>query len=110
MNLVSGGTDNHLMLLDLRGTPVTGRDLEVRLDSVHITANKNSIPGDPLKPTVTSGLRVGTPAVTTRGMNEPEMVRIANWIADAVFNFDDRKAAIKAGVSELCWKYPIYTD
>ncbi len=110
VNLVSGGTDNHLMLLDLRGTPVTGRDLEVRLDSVHITANKNSIPGDPLKPTVTSGLRVGTPAVTTRGMNEPEMVRIANWIADAVFNFDDRKAAIKAGVSELCWKYPIYTD
>ena len=87
VKLVSGGTDNHLMLLDLRSTPVTGRELEIMLDAVHITANKNSIPNDPLGPTVTSGLRVGTPAVTSRGMKEPEMKKIAGWLADCVFEF-----------------------
>ncbi|MBO7376758.1 MAG: serine hydroxymethyltransferase, partial [Clostridia bacterium] len=81
VKLVSGGTDNHLMLLDLRSTPVTGRELEIMLDAVHITANKNSIPNDPLGPTVTSGLRVGTTAVTSRCMKEPEMRKIAGWLA-----------------------------
>ncbi len=108
INLVSGGTDNHLMLLDLRGTGVTGRELEVRLDAVHITANKNSIPNDPEKPTVTSGLRVGTPAVTTRGMNEADMQIIADCIADCVFRFEEKKEEINAKVAALCAKYPIY--
>lgn len=108
IHLVSGGTDNHLMLLDLRGTPSTGRELEVRLDEVHITANKNAIPNDPLKPTITSGLRVGTPAVTTRGMKEDDMKLIAGWLADAVYDFDAKKDGIAAGVAALCAKYPIY--
>ena len=108
ISLVSGGTDNHLMLLDLRGTPTTGIDLQHNLDAVHITANKNSIPGDPLKPTITSGLRVGTPAVTTRGMKENEMKLIAGWLADAIYDFEGKKDAIAAGVAELCEKFPIY--
>ncbi|MBP5270624.1 MAG: serine hydroxymethyltransferase [Clostridia bacterium] len=110
INLVSGGTDNHLMLLDLRSTPVTGRELEIMLDAVHITANKNSIPNDPLGPTVTSGLRVGTPAVTSRGMKEPEMRKIAGWLADCVFEFDARRVSVMAGVADLCSKYPIYAE
>ena len=108
VKLVSDGTDNHLMLLDLRSTPVTGRELEVRLDSVHITANKNSIPGDPQKPAVTSGLRIGSPAVTSRGMKEPEMLQIADWVADIIFDYDEKKLPVRAGVTELCWKFPIY--
>ncbi|MBO4322087.1 MAG: serine hydroxymethyltransferase [Clostridia bacterium] len=108
VKLVSDGTDNHLMLLDLRNTPVTGRELEVRLDSVHITANKNSIPGDPQKPAVTSGLRIGSPAVTSRGMKEPEMLQIADWVADIIFDYDEKKLPVRAGVTELCWKFPIY--
>jgi len=108
VNLVSGGTDNHLMLLDLRGTPVTGKELETRLDSVHITANKNSIPGDPLKPTITSGIRIGSPAVTSRGMKEAQMLQIADWISDVIFDYDEKKLAVRAGVTELCWKFPIY--
>ena len=108
VKLVSDGTDNHLMLLDLRNTPVTGRELEVRLDSVHITANKNSIPGDPQKPAVTSGLRIGSPAVTSRGMKEPEMLQIADWVADTIFDYDEKKLPVRAGVTELCWKFPIY--
>ena len=110
VKLVSGGTDNHLMLLDLRGTSVTGRELETRLDSVHITANKNSIPGDPQKPTVTSGLRIGSPAVTSRGMKEAEMLQIADWVADIIFDFEEKKLPVRAGVTELCWKFPIYND
>ena len=108
VNLVSGGTDNHLMLLDLRGTPVTGRDLEVNLDAVHITANKNAIPGDPLKPTVTSGLRVGTPAVTSRGMTEEHMDLIAGWLADCIFDYEAKKNDVAAGVAALCKQFPIY--
>jgi len=110
IKLVSGGTDNHLMLLDLRETPVTGRDLEIMLDSVHITANKNAIPNDPLKPTVTSGLRVGTPAVTSRGMKEPEMKKIAGWIADCVFSYESRRISVMAGVADLCSGFPIYEE
>ena len=108
VNLVTGGTDNHLMLLDLRGTPSTGIELQHNLDSVHITANKNAIPNDPLKPTVTSGLRVGTPAVTTRGMKEPEMEIIGNMLADCIFDFEGKKEAVSAEASELAARFPIY--
>lgn len=108
IKLVSGGTDNHLMLINLTGTGVTGKELERRLDEVHITANKNSIPNDPEKPTVTSGLRVGTPAVTSRGFKEPEMELIAGWIYDCIYNFEERKEAITQEVIALCDKYPIY--
>ena len=108
IKLVSGGTENHLMLLDLRDTGMTGRELEVNLDKVHITANKNAIPNDPQKPAYTSGLRVGTPAVTTRGFGLEEMDKIAGFIADTVYDFDNKKASIAEGVAELCAKFPIY--
>jgi glycine hydroxymethyltransferase len=96
------------MLLDLRGTPVNGRELEIMLDSVHITANKNSIPGDPLGPTITAGLRAGTPAVTSRGMKEEQMQQIGDWIADCVFSFEEKRVSVRAGVSETCRRFPIY--
>lgn len=108
IKLVSGGTENHLMLLDLRGTGTTGRELEVNLDAVHITANKNAIPNDPQKPAITSGLRVGTPAVTTRGFGHEEMDKIAGFIADTVYDFENKKKSISEGVAELCAKFPIY--
>ncbi len=108
IKLVSGGTENHLMLLDLRDTGMTGRELEVNLDAVHITANKNAIPNDPQKPAYTSGLRVGTPAVTTRGFGLEEMDKIAGFIADTVYDFENKKASIAEGVAELCAKFPIY--
>ena len=108
IKLVSGGTDNHLMLINLTGTGVTGKELERRLDEVHITANKNAIPNDPEKPTVTSGIRIGTPAVTSRGFKEPEMEMIAGWIYDCIYNFDARKEEITKEVIALCDKYPIY--
>ena len=110
VTIVSGGTDNHLMTVDLRGTNVTGKELEHRLDEVNITANKNTVPNDPQSPSVTSGLRIGTPAVTTRGFGKPEMELIAGWIADAINAFDANKARIKAEAVELCSKYPIYQD
>lgn len=106
--IVSGGTDNHLMLIDLRPFGITGREMEKRLDEVHITANKNAIPNDPEKPFVTSGLRVGTPAVTTRGFKEPEMLKIAEWIKAAATDFDAQKERIEKEVIELCDKFPIY--
>ena len=108
LNLVSGGTDNHLMLLDLRGAGVTGKELQIRLDEVYITANKNTVPNEPLSPFVTSGLRLGTPAVTTRGFGTAEMDLIAGWIADAVFDFENRAEDIRRGVTELCARYPLY--
>ena len=108
IKLVSGGTENHLMLLDPRDTGMTGRELEVNLDKVHITANKNAIPNDPQKPAYTSGLRVGTPAVTTRGFGLEEMDKIAGFIADTVYDFEAKKASIAEGVAELCAKFPIY--
>ena len=110
INLVSGGTDNHLMLLDLRGTGVTGKELERRLDEVHITANKNAIPNDPESPFITSGLRIGTPAVTTRGFKEAEMVKIAGWVVDIIADFEGNKERITKEVAELCEKFPIYND
>ena len=108
MNLVSGGTDNHMMLLDLRGTGVTGKELERRLDEVYITVNKNAIPNDPEKPFVTSGIRVGTPAVTTRGLVEEDMEVIARCISDAAADFDGKADSIRAAVEALCARYPLY--
>ena len=108
INLVSMGTDNHLMLLDLRGTGVTGKELEHRLDEVNITANKNAIPNDPEKPFVTSGVRLGTPAATTRGLKEEDFVEIGKVIALCVKDFDNKKDEIKARVTAICEKYPLY--
>jgi len=108
IKLVSGGTDNHLMLLNLVDEGITGKELEHRLDEVHITANKNTIPGDPQSPFVTSGLRIGTPAVTTRGFKEPEMKLIAGWIIDVIRDFENSKDRISAEVQALCEKFPIY--
>ena len=108
LKLVSGGTDNHLMLLDLTDTEVTGKELETRLDAVHITANKNAIPGDPRSPFITSGVRLGTPAVTSRGFGVEEMKKIAAWIADVVFRFEETKDRVSEEVMALCAKFPIY--
>ena len=108
IKLVSGGTDNHLMLLDLRDTGVTGKELEKRLDEVHITANKNTIPNEPLSPFITSGLRLGTPAVTSRGFGKEEMVKIAGYIKDVIYDFENSKERITKEVIELCEKFPIY--
>jgi len=108
--LVSGGTDNHLILVDLRAHNITGKIAEHVLDEVGITVNKNTIPFDPEKPFVTSGIRVGTPALTTRGMKEPQMQEIAGLITSAVDNRDDqnKKDAIRQQVKELCKKFPLY--
>lgn len=106
--LVSGGTDNHLMMLDLRETGVSGRDLERLLDSVNITANKNMIPNDPASPFVTSGVRLGTPSVTTRGFGTFEMEKIAEFIAKITFDYENSAEEVKAGVAELCKKFPLY--
>ena len=108
VNMVTGGTDNHLMLLDLRGTGVTGKELEARLDEVHITLNKNAIPGDPEKPMVTSGVRIGTPAVTTRGLGEAEMDKIADYITRTIRSFETDKDEIAKGVAEICCRFPLY--
>ncbi|MEA5010721.1 MAG: serine hydroxymethyltransferase [Angelakisella sp.] len=107
-DLVSGGTDNHMMLLDLRSMNITGKELEHRLDEVYITVNKNAIPNDPQTPFVTSGIRVGTPAVTTRGLVEEDMAVIAQCIYDAAVNFDTKADDIRAAVDGICAKYPLY--
>ena len=108
LNLVSDGTDNHLCLLDLRGTGVTGKELEHRLDEVNITANKNSIPNDPEKPFVTSGVRLGTAAATTRGLDEDDFAKIGELIALCVTDFENKKDYIKSEVAAICKKYPLY--
>ena len=110
LKLVSGGTDNHLMLVNLVGTGVTGKQLETWLDEAHITVNKNSVPNEPLSPFVTSGVRVGTPAVTTRGMKEAQMVQIADMIVDIVENGESAIEDVKNKVIALCDEYPIYKD
>ena len=110
IDIVSKGTDNHLMLLDLRKYDISGKELEHRLDEVHITANKNTIPNDPKSPFVTSGLRVGTAAVTSRGFKEEEMKLIAKWIKLAITDFENSKEEITKSVLALCEKYPIYND
>ena len=107
-NLVSGGTDNHLMLVDLRPMKVTGKEFEARLDSVHITVNKNAIPNDPEKPFVTSGVRVGTPAVTTRGLNTEDMKTIAHLFALTAKDYENSAAKVRDTVAQLCKKYPLY--
>ncbi len=106
--IVSGGTDNHLFLVDLRPFNITGKEMQARLDEVHITANKNAIPNDPESPFVTSGIRIGTPAVTTRGFKEPEMKLIAKWIKEVAVDFENSKNRITEEVVELCKKFPIY--
>ena len=108
LKLVSGGTDNHLMLMDLRDTGITGKELEHRLDEVFITVNKNTIPNEPLSPFVTSGIRIGTPAVTSRGLKEADMDLIAGFISDAVTDFDAKADAVREGVTALCGRYPLY--
>lgn len=107
-DLVSGGTDNHMMLVDLRSMHLTGKELERRLDEVNITANKNAVPNDPEKPFVTSGVRIGTPAVTTRGFKEPEMLLIAKFIGAAAKDFDGQADAIRAQVAELTGRFTLY--
>ena len=108
--IVSGGTDNHLMLIDLRPFGITGKEMENRLDDVHITVNKNAIPGDTQKPSLAGGIRVGTPAVTTRGFGKPEMRRIAAWIKRVAVDFEESRQQITREVIELCQKYPVYGE
>ena len=108
VKLVSGGTDNHMMLIDLSDLECTGKELEHNLDEVHITANKNSVPGEKRSPFITSGLRVGTPAVTTRGFGVAEMDVIAGCIADCIFDFEGKKADVAARVEELVRRFPLY--
>jgi glycine hydroxymethyltransferase len=107
-DLVSGGTDNHLMLVDLRPMKITGKEFEARLDSVHMTVNKNAIPNDPEKPFVTSGVRVGTPAVTSRGLNTEDMKTIAHLFALTAKDYEGSANKVRAAVAELCKKYPLY--
>ena len=108
VKLVSGGTDNHLLLIDLTDEDCTGKELEHNLDEVHITANKNTVPGEKRSPFVTSGVRIGTPAVTTRGMGPDEMKVIADCIADCVFDFANKKDEVAKKVEELTKKFPLY--
>ena len=106
--IVSGDTDNHLMLIDLRPFSITGKEMEKRLDEVHITVNKNAIPNDPEKPFVTSGIRVGTPAVTSRGFKEEDMKMIAKWMKAVAVDFESSRERITAEVIALCEKFPLY--
>lgn len=108
LTLVSGGTDNHVMLLDLRDREITGKELEHRLDEVYITVNKNTVPNEPRSPFVTSGIRIGTPAVTTRGLGVEEMDKIAEFISLCVNDFENSADMIRAGVNEVCAKFPLY--
>ena len=108
VKLVSGGTDNHLMLVDLRDLDVTGKELEHRLDEVYITVNKNTIPNEPRSPFITSGIRIGTPAATSRGLGVEDMDKIAEYIALAINDFENSADSISKGVTELCAKYPLY--
>ena len=108
--LVSGGTDNHVLLMDLRDTGVTGKELEARLDDCYITVNKNTIPNEPLSPFVTSGVRIGTAAVTTRGLKEEDCDKIAEYITLVLNDYEGNKEKVRAGVEEICKKYPLYED
>ena len=107
-NLISGGTDNHLMLVDLRNMEITGKELQNRLDEVYITLNKNAVPNDPESPFVTSGVRIGTPAVTTRGLVEEDMKKIAKLIKLTITDFDTKADYIRSEVTKICGKYPLY--
>ncbi len=107
-DLVTGGTDNHLMLADLRPMNITGKELQIRCDANHITLNKNAIPNDPQKPAVTSGVRIGTAAVTTRGLGEEEMKKIARCVALTARDFEGTQAEVRATVAEICQQFPLY--
>ena len=111
-DLVSGGTDNHLMLVDLRARGLTGKQAEEALQRARITVNKNAVPNDPRPPAVTSGIRIGTPAVTTRGIGVPEIRRIADWMDQALRRRDDADALarIRGQVEELCRAFPLYVN
>jgi len=108
--IVSGGTENHLMLVDMIGKGITGKDAEAALGKAHITVNKNAVPNDPEKPFVTSGLRLGTPAVTTRGYNEAECVALANWICDVLDAPNDKAVIerVRGEVTKQCKAFPVY--
>jgi glycine hydroxymethyltransferase len=108
--IVSGGTDNHLFLLDLVGRDYTGKDADAALGSAHITVNKNAVPNDPRPPFVTSGLRIGTPAITTRGFGEPEARQVGGWIADVLDAMGDHStiARVRAEVLAVCRRFPVY--
>ena len=108
VKLVSGGTDNHLMLVDLTDEEITGKQLEANLDAVHITANKNTVPGEKRSPFVTSGVRVGTPAVTTRGLKEADMAKVAGWIARVVREGETAVPQVKAEVEAFMKGFPLY--
>lgn len=107
-DLVTGGTDNHLMLADLRPMHITGKELQIRCDANHMTLNKNAIPNDPEKPSVTSGVRIGTAAVTTRGLGEEEMHRIARCIAMTARDFEGTASLVRDEVADICEKFPLY--
>jgi glycine hydroxymethyltransferase len=111
-NIVSGGTDNHLFLLSLVGREITGKDADAALGRAHITVNKNAVPNDPRPPMIASGLRLGTPASTTRGFREAEITQVANWIADVLdANGSDAVVArVRDEVAELCRRFPVYGD
>jgi len=113
INIVSGGTDNHLMLVDLIGKEYTGKDADAALGAANITVNKNAVPNDPRSPFVTSGLRVGTPAVTTRGFGEVEIVELTGWMCDVLASLEDGNseqviAEVKAKVLDVCARFPVY--
>lgn len=110
INIISGGTNNHLLLLDITNTGFSGKEAEAALGRANITVNKNSIPNDPRSPFVTSGLRIGSPAITTRGFKEAECEQIANWLADVVYNCGNEKVENEtaAKVLELCERFPVY--
>jgi glycine hydroxymethyltransferase len=110
IDIVSGKTENHIILMDLRSKGITGKDSEKALGQANITVNKNTVPNDPQSPFVTSGIRLGTPAITTRGFKEEEVSIISNWVCDAVLNNDNEKILneIKANVIEMCKDYPVY--
>ena len=108
MNVVSGGTDNHLMLVDVTNMDITGKDAQLMLDDVNITCNKNGIPFDKLSPFITSGIRLGTPAVSARGMKEEDMREIADLIYMTLSNFEGSKEEVKERVAKLVAKYPLY--
>ena len=110
INIVSGGTHNHLMLVDLIGKEYTGKDADAALGAAHITVNKNAVPNDPRSPFVTSGLRVGTPAITTRGFKEAEVIELTNWMCDILVDVNDQAVIdrVRGQVSELCKRFPVY--
>ena len=107
-NILTGGTDNHLMLVDLRGLEVSGKELQNRCDQVYITLNKNTVPNDPRSPFVTSGVRIGTPAITSRGLKEEDMPKVAECVWLAATDFENKADYIRGEVTKLCGKYPIY--